>query len=212
MPDETELQEPEQQGSGEQERERTARRGLARVAALIAPAAMTLSGLALLLDGHLVQQDEARLTALIIRSSTSLATSTSTRLVPTITFGTFGHNHTVRLTTACSSAPVLGFMLVGAGALAFGRSRHLGRAVAALMGAVALFFAVNLGRLVMLCLAFSRWGSTGYEVAHLYIGSVLAMAGLIASIGLFLVLSGLWTRERRPRRSANSRTPMEARP
>ena len=94
------------------------------------------------------------------------------------------------ITPACSSALLIaGFGLIGAVIVAI-RSSQPQRVVLGALVAMAIVFAVNMLRLSVLVIAKFGWGETAFEIAHVYVGTAITLAGTIAAvIALMKVLS-----------------------
>ena len=151
---------------------------------------LALVGIAALLFIHNPLRDkEAQAVALV----TSLATDTKAIAVnqafawgldPDTT------SHALRITTECTSAFLLGpLLLVGALVAAAGRRFRLRRVLAATAICAAVAFGFNLLRLTMIAWATNNWGEqTGYEWSHVVAGSIVTIIGATTALAIFLII------------------------
>jgi exosortase/archaeosortase family protein len=170
-------------------------------------------GIALFVVPHAVQRLEAQTTADLLRSLLGYHADGSSSGEPAIQFGASSLSNAVRVTTECSSAPILGLILIITAALLTGRVHEVGRVLLAVLASAGLFFVLNLARLMTICWAFSRYGQTGFRVTHIYLGSIISLVGLIACLVVYLAVAGMWHNARRgpgPDRGAKGPGPIAA--
>jgi exosortase/archaeosortase family protein len=94
----------------------------------------------------------------------------------------------VEVTAECSSALLIGpLLLAGAAMIISGRfpRRRIGIALAL---ACPLLFLLNLVRLVSIAWASSRWSYDGFNWAHTVAGALLGIAAVTVSVGVFLLI------------------------
>ncbi len=88
----------------------------------------------------------------------------------------------LQITPLCSATPlVLPILALGVLAVLQRRFSPL-RAGLVTLGLVVALFAINVGRIVMICFATRHWGPGGFELTHRVVGSVLIMAALAGSL------------------------------
>jgi exosortase/archaeosortase family protein len=94
----------------------------------------------------------------------------------------------VEVAAECSSALLIGpLLLVGAALLISGRFARR-RIAIALALSCPLLFLLNLVRLTAIAWASSRWSYDGFNWAHTVAGALLAIAAVTVSIGLFILI------------------------
>jgi exosortase/archaeosortase family protein len=121
------------------------------------------------------------LTALVTRGGTSHIDDSAVVLFGLGTPGARG----LRVTPECSAlALVLPVVGVVAFLIGFGRRFSVGRVLMAGLGTCAVILTVNTIRVALIAMATQRWGAEGYEVSHLFVGSVVSLVGF--SIGLIV--------------------------
>lgn len=105
-------------------------------------------------------------------------------------FGTGFEARGLRITGECSIGPMVGGALVATGALMALRGRFASSFLSAGAAAIGLVVAANVVRLGVIAWAYRTWGYAGYEVAHVYVGSVLIIAASGAALVLYLGIAG----------------------
>lgn len=100
------------------------------------------------------------------------------------------------ITTACTAALLISpFCLLAAGLLVSGRM-SVRRSLGTLAGTALAIFAVNQVRFLVIALSLRLWGyPKGYEVSHIFIGTIVSTLGILGGLVVF-VLSA--KRARRP--------------
>jgi exosortase/archaeosortase family protein len=100
----------------------------------------------------------------------------------------------LRITNECTTAVLVIPFLVIMGCLALRSSVALSRVLLATLLGVVMLILVNVLRIGGIAWATYHWGlATGYEVSHLVVGSLFALAGFVLSVMVtfrFLVRSG----------------------
>ena len=161
-------------------------RALGRLAAGLA-----LIGVAALL---LVRNPQLRTReAQAVAWATSLATGTKAIAVnQTLAWGLNpgATAHALRVTYECTSAFLLGPLLLGGALVAAvsGRRFRLRRILTATAIGAAVAFGINVARLTMIAWAIDRWGESGYEWSHVVAGSVVTIIGATTAVAIFLVI------------------------
>lgn len=103
-----------------------------------------------------------------------------------------------RITGECSIAPLVGGVVLLAGLLLALRGDGVARLLGAAAVACGVIVAVNQVRMLMIVFAYATWGETGFRVTHVYVGSMLILAGLVFAVVVFLRLTGWSRRSHRP--------------
>jgi len=155
-------------------------------------AALAAGGVLLVLPGPL-QAFEARTTAELLRLFLGYRAQGSPAGTPAVQFGPNSLSDAVRVSAECSSAPVLALLSISTAALLAGRADQVDRLLLATVTAGGFFFVVNLVRLVGVCWALARFGDQGFRVAHVYLGSVVSLAGLVGAAAVYLATAGMWS-------------------
>lgn len=90
------------------------------------------------------------------------------------------------LTAGCSVGPLIALFLLAAAGLCWFRPAPLRPVATAIVLLIAAFVLVNQLRLVVIAYSIRRWGTgQGYEISHVFVGSLLTTAGFIAGVYLF---------------------------
>jgi exosortase/archaeosortase family protein len=91
----------------------------------------------------------------------------------------------LRVTAECSAlALVLPIVALAAFLIGFGRRFSVTRVLVASVGAGAVILMVNTIRIALIAAATQRWGAEGYEITHLFVGSLVSLIGF--SLGLIV--------------------------
>lgn len=99
---------------------------------------------------------------------------------------------------SCSSVMVLPGLLGMTGLALALRPLPVWRCLAALTAATALFEVCNLVRLVGLCAVEAQWGvGSTFEFVHTWVGTLITLFGLAATLGVYLYLITLGKRRGR---------------
>lgn len=101
-----------------------------------------------------------------------------------------------RITGECSIAPLVGGVVLVAGLLIALRGAGAVRLLWAAAVSCGVIVAVNQVRMLMIVFAYATWGEGGFRITHIYVGSILILAGLVFAVVLFLRLTG-WSSRRR---------------
>lgn len=115
----------------------------------------------------------------------ALATGSTSGAVRDVVFFGLGTDHStgLRITTGCTTAGLLvPFLLVMAAIVAKSTVPVVRVLVVTALGALMLL-AVNVLRLTVIAWATSMWGlGDGFEISHVLIGSILAVAGFAGTL------------------------------
>lgn len=157
---------------------RSARSATFRRSGRIAVAlALLAAAIADLLQQATVRQVEARLAASWFGV---LLTGPVTSFRDTVVFPWSGGPAIgLKITSECTVALLIGpLFIVAAALLVFARPRPhrlaLGVAVS-----IAIMAAVNQVRLLIIAVAVQRWGLSGYEASHKFVGTLISLAGFV---------------------------------
>lgn len=161
------------------------RASVAAAARLVLFAALVVALVALVVNAPAFRDLEAwsaqPLTALVTGGATS---HIDDRAVVLFGLGTPGARG-LRITSECSAlALVLPIVAVVAFLVGFGRRFSVPRVLLAGVGSCLVILVVNTVRIALIATATQRWGSEGYEVSHLFVGSVVSLMGF--SLGLIV--------------------------
>ncbi|WP_420367219.1 hypothetical protein [Curtobacterium sp. L1-20] len=95
------------------------------------------------------------------------------------------------MTLECTVLILVVPLTVVIGAMVFHRATSLARIVAALTVGTTALVIVNQGRLGLIAWATQVWGIVpGYQVSHLLVGSLLAIAGFVGALVLAITILG----------------------
>lgn len=185
---------------------RSAARSRARAAVhLLGALVLVGAGAWVLLEQTQVRQHEATIAAHAV--ARLMGTTAEPIGEGAFRFGTGFEARGLRITGECSIGPMVGGALVATGALMALRGRFAASFLSAGAAAIALVLAANVVRLGVIAWAYRTWGYPGYEVAHVYVGSVLIIAASGAALVLYLGIAGFRSpKGRRGRRSAGRTT------
>ncbi len=137
---------------------------------------------ALLVGTTTVARGEASLLARLLRLLGMSAQQDSARVLFPTAHGIIG----IALTAGCSVGPLIALFLLAAAGLCWFRPAPLRPVARAILLLVAAFVLVNQLRLVVIAYSIRRWGTgQGYEISHVFVGSLLTTTGFIAGVYLF---------------------------
>lgn len=172
-----------------------------------------LLGLALVAGGVVVMLNHDRLRTL----ETILAASLSSSVTPGDMYvAPGGHSffwaaatpamHGLRVTAECTSAFLVGPLLILAGLiLASGRFGLL-RALSATAVAGGILVLANQGRIVLIAWATAKWGvADGYQWSHTVGGSVVVGVGVMLALVAFMIMLSVRRKRTATRRSTHIR-------
>lgn len=170
-----------------------------------------LLGLALVVGGVVVMFNHDRLRTL----ETILAASLSSSVTPGDMYvAPGGHSffwaaatpamHGLRVTAECTSAFLVGPLLILAGLiLASGRFGLL-RALSATAVAGGILVLANQGRIVLIAWATAKWGvADGYQWSHTVGGSVVVGVGVMLALVAFMIMLSVRRKRTATRRSTH---------
>lgn len=114
--------------------------------------------------------------------------------------------HGLRVTIECTSAFLLGPLLIVAGLVVAGGRFGLFRALSATGVAAVILVLANQGRLVLIAWATAGWGvAEGYQWSHTVGGSLVVGVGVALALVAFMVMMSAHRRQRgRHRRGAQA--------
>lgn len=140
-------------------------------------------GAAMLIWSSPVRGAEARLTATV----TSVLLGADTEVDAAHASFWFGRDGTwewgLRITGACSSALVIGPMIITLGLLALLKRLPVGQIVLATAVGASIILVVNVGRVVLIAASQLRWGTeVSFWWSHVVAGSVIAVVGDVAGV------------------------------
>jgi exosortase/archaeosortase family protein len=93
------------------------------------------------------------------------------------------------VTAECTALVLLVPMLIVATAIAIQRRASVPRLVAGIAAMVGTVAVVNEVRLAFIGYAATEWGSTGYTIAHTFVGSAIGLLGFAGGLALFFVIA-----------------------
>jgi len=96
----------------------------------------------------------------------------------------------LEITSECTALLILAPLLVVSALLLAVTSLPWWRFAAATVSMVAVVMLANVIRIVLICWATQRWGVTGYDVTHLFIGTVLGVLGFAAGVATLALVIG----------------------
>lgn len=120
--------------------------------------------------------------------------------------------HGLNVTVECTSAFLLGPLLILAGLILMSGRFGVARSLTATAIAAAMLFLANQGRLVLIAWATARWGvGDGYQWSHTVGGSVVVGAGVALALTGFMLVLAARRKKRRTRRGTFRAMPPNAR-
>lgn len=115
--------------------------------------------------------------------------------------------HGLRVTAECTSAFLLGPLLILAGLILASGRFGLVRALSATAVAGAILVLANQGRIVLIAWATAKWGvENGYQWSHTVGGSIVVGIGVALALVAFMIMLSA-RRKRRPTRRATFQAP-----
>jgi exosortase/archaeosortase family protein len=93
------------------------------------------------------------------------------------------------VTAECTALVLLVPMLIVATAIAIQRRASVPRLFAGIAAMVGVVAVVNEVRLAFIGYAATEWGSTGYTIAHTFVGSAIGLVGFAGGLALFFVIA-----------------------
>jgi exosortase/archaeosortase family protein len=169
--------------------------GAHRRVRLAAAGGLAASGVALLALQHSIREQEAHLSAWVVRASGLLAAHPfGTAVVFPLGRRFAGYSLSPGCTAAFLVAP---FCFLFAGAVALAPRLPLSRAAVALGTVAAILFVVNQIRLMVIAAAIESWGfQLGYERSHVFLGTVVSTVGLVFGLVVFAFMAGVGVPDR----------------
>jgi exosortase/archaeosortase family protein len=152
-------------------------------------AAAGVVGVALLVFQHQVRRYEATASARAVSLFGLLhAHSIGTAVV----FVLRGHFVGYSLSAGCTAAFLIApFFLLAGAALVIAPRLPVGRTLSTLAMIAALLFVVNQARLLVIAGSMREWGFVqGYDVSHVFLGTVVSTIGVVGGLVLFLARVG----------------------
>lgn len=95
----------------------------------------------------------------------------------------------MRISEQCTVAYLLGPMCLVAALLAGTTRSSLLRLVAGLLMGAALLVVVNQIRIAIIAESTQRWGTSGYDVSHKLVGTVIALVGFTLAASVMVVVA-----------------------
>lgn len=147
---------------------------------------LALAGLLLVVQPQF-RAVEAVVTAWVVGAATE---GRSNAAVDVVYFGIGTADvHGIQITPMCSTVVLLVPLLAIGGVLMLLGSVPFRRAALALAGALAIAVACNVLRYVGSSVALQRWGTTGFDLVHEYVGSLFVIFGFAGAVLLQVAVS-----------------------
>ncbi|MGM7697991.1 hypothetical protein [Microbacterium sp. A84] len=182
---------------------KTASRQAMRAIRALLGVGLAAGGVALMMSHDLLRQGETVLAGALSQSVTPGETYVAADAHAFFWASATPAMHGLRVTAECTSAFLVGPLLILAGLILASGRFGLGRMLAATGLAATVLVLANQGRLVLIAWATAKWGvADGYQWSHTVGGSLVVGLGVALALGVFIVMLAARRKQRGRRRES----------